>query len=251
MVDVHDMEARTVAASIADLHREPPATPWTFFSNRRYLLAGIAAVFVTLAAFAAADGGWLLLHWDRPIQTFVEDHRTDTLTTAFLFISRFGSTMVVLSLGALLSVLCWKRCRAVSYALIVATLSRPLLEALVKELVSRDRPAYDRLVDGTGYSFPTGHVMAAVALYGLLPVIVGLFSKSRALWWASAVVSGVMIVAIGASRVYLGVHWFTDVIAGLLVGTFFLIAIEQVLHHAHRTDHCARGGCGSTPCADS
>ena len=256
MAQMHDLQAAPVAvegrAATVDLHREPPATPWAFFAARRYLLVVVGGLFVALAASAATENGWLLLRWDRPIQQFVEDHRTAFLTTMFLFISRFGSTMVVLGLGALFTVLCWQRCRAVSYAIIVATLTRPLLEATVKEIVGRDRPAYDRLVDGTGHSFPSGHVMAAVALWGLLPVIVGLFTKSRVLWWTSVAVSGVMIVGIAASRVYLGVHWFSDVVAGLLVGTFFLLAVEQVLAHAHRTNHCSRGGCGTrTDCADA
>jgi undecaprenyl-diphosphatase len=80
--------------------------------------------------------------------------------------------------------------------------------------------------------------MAAVALWGLLPIVVGLFTTNRRLWWASVGVSGTIIVLVAASRVYLGVHWFSDVCAGLLLGSFFLLGVETILGGIHRRDGC-------------
>lgn len=222
------------------LHAHPPVTPSAFFRDRRPVLVAIAALFGFLALGAAVENGWLLLRWDEPVQRFVEANRTETLDRFFLTMSRFGSTIFVFPLGALLTVLTWRRCRAASIAIGVAMLSRPLLEFTMKELIERDRPDFDRMVNGVGYSFPSGHPLAAIALWGLLPVVVGLFTKRRAIWWASVVLAGVMIVGIGMSRVYLGVHWLSDVIGGLLLGSLFLIGVEYVLHHAHRF-----GGCGA------
>jgi undecaprenyl-diphosphatase len=222
------------------LHRNPPITPSSFFAEHRYLLLAIGAVFAFLAAAAAIANGWLLLRWDQPIQRFVEEHRNGILDTFFLTVSRFGSTIVVLSLGVLFSALTWSRCRAVSIAFMVATLGRPVIEFVLKALVGRDRPDLERMVNGHGPSFPSGHVMAAVALWGLMPLVVGLFTRSRLLWWASAIFSAFMIVSIAASRVYLGVHWPSDVTAGLLLGSFFLLGVEAVVAHTHRVS----GGCG-------
>jgi undecaprenyl-diphosphatase len=222
------------------LHRHPPATPSSFFGDRHYLLLAIGSVFAFLAAAAAISNGWLLLRWDEPIQHFVEAHRTAALDTFFLTMSRFGSTMVVLGLGALFTALTWSRCRAVGIAFAVATLGRPLIEFVVKALVGRDRPDLDRMVGGHGPSFPSGHVMASVALWGLMPLVVGLLTRSRKLWWASVAFSAFMILSIAASRVYLGVHWASDVTAGLLLGSFFLLGVEAVVAHTHRVS----GGCG-------
>lgn len=221
------------------LHLNPPATPSAFFATRRRLLVGIIALFGFLGAAAATANSWLLLHWDKPVQRFVESNRGDELDAMFRLASRCGSTMVVLSVGALLAVLTWSRCRAVSVALVVATFGRPLVEFTFKELVSRDRPDLNRLVEGNGPSFPSGHPMAAIALWGMLPVVVGLFTHRRAIWWATVAFAGFMILAIGASRVYLGVHWFTDVVGGLLIGAVFLLGVEWVLHRAHGTMGCA------------
>jgi undecaprenyl-diphosphatase len=236
------MEPMSVAPVLPEappcLHRNPPATPSSFFAARRPLLAAAVGGFAFLAVAAAISNAWLLLRWDRPIQQFVESRRSETLDLLFLTASRFGSTIVVLSLGAMLAVLTWTRCRAVTAAVVVATLGRPLVEFTFKELVGRERPDLHRLVDGNGPSFPSGHPMAAIALWGLVPVVVGLFTRRRALWWASVVLSVGMIAAIAASRVYLGVHWTSDVVAGVLLGAVFLLGVEWVMHRAHGIGGC-------------
>jgi len=222
------------------LHAHPPATPSSFFAARRRLLHGLVGVFGLLATAAVVSNGWLLLHWDKPFQRMVEGNRSDMWDIFFRTMSRMGSTVVVLSLGVLLAVLCVRRCKAVAVALIVATFARPAIEFILKELVERDRPDFERMVQGTGYSFPSGHPFAAMALYGMIPVVVGLFTTRRTLWWASVAVSAFMIVAIGFSRVYLGVHWLTDVVAGMIIGALFLMGVEWVLHRMHGVAGCAR-----------
>ena len=225
------------------VHLDTPMTPASVLLPRRRLLIALAVLMVALAAAAATAGGQALLTWDDPIQRAVEARRTAGFDEFFLTISRLGSTMVVLGLGAVAALVTWRRCPAVALAVVAATLSRPLLEFTLKATVTRDRPDFERLVNGTGYSFPSGHVMAAVALWGLLPVIVGLYTRRKLFWWASVVIAGSLIVGIAASRVYLGVHWFSDVTAGLVVGTFFLLGIEHVFLRAHLRYPCPLGPC--------
>jgi undecaprenyl-diphosphatase len=226
------------------VHAAPPATPLSVLLPRRWLLYGLAGALAVLALAAAAWGGQVLLTWDEPIQRWVEAHRTPGLDTFFLTVSRLGSTVVVLAIGGLASAVTWRRCRAVGVALLVATLSRPLLEFTIKALVDRQRPDLHRLVTGTGPSFPSGHVMAAVALWGLMPLVVSLYTRRRALWWASVAAAATLVTLIAASRVYLGVHWFSDVTAGLVVGTFFLAGIETVLIRQHARHPCRLLGPG-------
>jgi undecaprenyl-diphosphatase len=223
---------------VSHVHTAPPFTPSSVLLRRRRLLIALGALLVALATAAALRNGQALLTWDLPIQHEVEENRTPALNDLFLLVSRLGSTVVVLALGTLGAVLTWRRCRAVATALLVATFARPAVEFIVKGLVGRDRPDFDRLVAGTGYSFPTGHVMAAIALWGLLPVVVALYTRRQAIWWASVAVSATLIAGIAASRVYLGVHWFSDVVGGLVVGTFFLLGVDNVLVRAHRRYPC-------------
>jgi undecaprenyl-diphosphatase len=205
------------------------------------VLFGLGILFVSMAVAGLVSGGALLLVWDEPIQRAVEASRTSLFDGVFRRVSFLGSTVAVLTLGTVLAVIAWRRCRAVGVAVLLAMLSRPLLEFTLKAIVGRDRPDLERMVDGTGPSFPSGHVMAAVALWGLLPLVVSLYTNNRRVWWATALGSAALIVAIGASRTYLGVHWFSDVVGGLIVGAFFLLGTEWVLARQHRRDPCVRG----------
>ena len=138
-------------------------------------------------------------------------------------------------------------------ALIVATFSKPLVETVLKAAVDRDRPNFDRMVPGNGPSFPSGHVMAAMALWGMLPLIVSLYTRRRDVWWASVAVAATIIGGIAASRVYLGVHWFSDVVGGLLAGAIFLLGVQALYDHQHRAHGCGlcdgRRTTGATACA--
>jgi undecaprenyl-diphosphatase len=231
------------------VHSAIPATPLSTLLPRRRLLFGLAAVLALLAMSAALSGGSVLLTWDEPIQRGVEARRTSALNDVFLNISRLGSTIPVLLLGTVASIVTWRRCRAVGMAVLIATFSRPALEFVMKAVVDRDRPDFERLVAGNGPSFPSGHVMAAVALWGLMPLVVSLYTRRRAIWWGSVAIAGTIIVAIAASRVYLGVHWFSDVTGGLIVGAFFLLGVEAVLIRQHGRYPCpfAGGGNGDPP----
>jgi undecaprenyl-diphosphatase len=217
-----------------DLHRSPPMTPSSFYASRRRLLVGIGLLFAFVAVAAAVHHAWLLERWDLPIQRFVEGHRNPALDTAFRLLSRSGSTAVVVSGAAVLAALSWKRCRAVTVTIVVAAAARPLLEYGCKTVIGRSRPDLEPLVHGRGPSFPSGHVFAAIALYGLVPLVIGLYTRRRALWWASAAVSAALIGGIAASRVYLGAHWSSDVVGSLLLGSFFLLGVEVVSTRAHR-----------------
>ena len=227
------------APSNTCLHCHPPVTPAIMFGRWRYFAGALGLLLLTLAVAAWVDGGWLLLRWDEPVQRMVENARTSDATAVVKRISFLGSTVAVLTLGTLLAVVSWFRCRAVATVVLVATFTRPLLEFTIKALVDRDRPDLDRLVNGTGPSFPSGHVMAAAALYGLVPLVVTLYTRNRRIWWATTITSALLIVAIGASRTYLGVHWLSDVVAGFIVGAFFLRGAEWLLARQHRRRPCA------------
>jgi undecaprenyl-diphosphatase len=219
-------------------HRSPPTTPSSFYRGRWPLLIALGCLFGILAVAVAVHRGWLPLRWDLPIERFAQRHRSNELTRFFLATSRLGSTVVVFTVSASLAAVTWRRCRAVSITIVIAALARPVLEFALKNLVGRARPDLGRLVNGTGYSFPSGHVLAAIALYGLIPLVVALYTRNRFLWWLSCALSGLVVVAVAASRVYLGVHWFSDVVGSLLLGSFFLLGVEAVYVRLHRAQRC-------------
>lgn len=220
------------------LHLLPPASPRGALLRHRATIWIVAGLSLVLAVAAAVDGASVLLTWDEPIQRWVEAHRSATLDTVFRSFSRMGSNIVVFPTFALLLVVVARRCRVLAMALAAAVLARPVFEFVIKDVIARERPDFDRLVVGTGFSHPSGHVLAAVTLWGLLPPIVALLTDRRWLWWLSVALSAVLIAGISASRVYLGVHWFSDIVQGLLLGWLFLTLVETRYVHHHRELGC-------------
>lgn len=225
--------------ALLSLHDHPPATPAGLMLRSRYTVPAVVVAFLFLALAAAVDHGSLLLTWDEPIQRWVEAHRSGALDAFFRFVSRFGGLTTVLSGLAVLLALVYRLCRPLALALLVACAARPLAEWILKAVVDRPRPDFDRLVPGNGPSFPSGHVMAAIAIWGLVPPVVALCTNRRVWWWVATVSSGVLILLVGASRVYLGVHWTSDVVGALLFGALYLLAIELVFDSAHHRYGCA------------
>ncbi len=219
-------------------HLDPPTSPSLVLCSPLSRLFAVALGFVVFAIAATVDGGSTLLHVDRPIERFVVEQREAWLDQMFRWISFFGSTRVVLVGGLILAVLAWRRCRMVAALVVVATLLRPLMEFTLKESVGRERPSLDRLVVGEGHSFPSGHVLAAAALWAMVPVVLSLYTSSRRVFWTAAVGAVLAVLLIGASRVYLGVHWTSDVIAGVLAAALLLTALDVGFRRLHERRCC-------------
>jgi undecaprenyl-diphosphatase len=222
-----------------NLHRDPPITPAGVLLRYPWVLPAIIVLFGAMAAAAAVSHGALLRVWDEPIRSWISAHRVDALDTFFLYVTRLGSWQVVVIGLVVLLALAWRVCAPLATLLIVATLSRPACEWLLKSSVGRARPSEGALVSSGGPSFPSGHVLASIALWGLVPPIVALVTHRRALWWAATIMSSVIIVVIAASRVYMGVHWFSDVVGGLLFGALFLLVVEWLVDVSHRRHPCS------------
>lgn len=218
------------ACTPSELHRSPPMTLRRLRERLPWLLPGAVALVVLLGVAAAVDGARLLV-WDAPITDAVVRLRSPGMNRVALWVSRLGSTPVVLAAGAAGVVLAARRCRWVALVMLVTVATRPPVEWLLKEIVQRPRPSGARLVAGTGFAYPSGHVLAAAATWGFVPVIAGLYLKRRWLWWALTALTWTVIGAIAWSRVWLGVHWTSDVIASLALAFIALSLAETALNH--------------------
>jgi undecaprenyl-diphosphatase len=105
-----------------------------------------------------------------------------------------------------------------SVFLVASVILGVILNNLLKTLFARIRPDISPLMDLHSYSYPSGHAMNAFIFYGLLAYYLIVFTKRKTLEVITAVVSIVTILLVGISRVYLGVHYPTDVIAGYIAG---------------------------------
>ena len=219
------------------LHHQPPLSPARLLTATRWAAPTIALAAL-LAAGAAVDDGAALRGVDARVTRALLVLRSGPLDGVVKTISALGGVTVVMALLGLLLLLVWHECRSLAYTLLAASAARPVLEWTLKELVDRPRPSIDRLVVGEGPSFPSGHVMAAVAIWGLVPPVVALVNGRRTVWWWSVGISTMAIVSVAFSRVYLGVHWLTDVVGGLLLGALYLVGVEALLEWHHRRRPC-------------
>ena len=103
-----------------------------------------------------------------------------------------------------------------------------ILNQLLKFILQRPRPTEYRIINESGYSFPSGHSMISMAFYGLLIYLIYKYEKNRWIKIILICVLSLLILMIGVSRIYLGVHYTSDVCAGFLVAISYLIVYVKV-----------------------
>lgn len=187
----------------------------------------------TLAIVAISSGGFALLaalalvaeptllRFDRSVQALLLDSRSGGLNHTMVILTFLGTRWIIGAATVALAL--WSavtgRHRLLVGVIVAAVLLNPVLEIVFKELVDRVRPAVAQLLPGNGPSFPSGHVLAAVGFYGLIPLLTRETTRNRPARVGAAVISAVIIAAVTISRPYLDVHWTTDALAGVLLGT--------------------------------
>jgi undecaprenyl-diphosphatase len=187
-----------------DVARDPAAV----------VAAVCAALFVLLALIVNGHGHTFL---DEPVTSFVRG--LPVPPDAWAFLTFLGGTIllpigIVLVVGLALARR-WREAVVVGVALLLAV---GLTEA-VKLAVARPRPPGGALVDASGYSFPSGHTLNSTVAYGLIALVVWRSTLPITARRVAVVALAALIVLIGASRIALGVHYPSDVLAGLLAGT--------------------------------
>lgn len=161
---------------------------------------------------------------DADVATWLHEHAQPQATAAMRTVSWLGGPLALISVTALAVLLLLLRRRR-GDALLVATafVGAGILNALLKMLFARERPFFaDPLVRDGGFSFPSGHAMISIAVYGALAVVLARTFRSdraRVAVWMGA---GGLAAAIGFTRLYLGAHYLTDVIVGLSCGAVWL-----------------------------
>lgn len=99
----------------------------------------------------------------------------------------------------------------------------------LKQILQRPRPTEYRIINESGYSFPSGHSMVSMAFYGYLIYLIYKYVKNKYVKTILIMLLTILIVSIGISRIYLGVHYTSDVIAGFIVAISYLIIYTNVI----------------------
>jgi len=213
------------------LHELPRGFIDVFRNHRKaaVLTSVTLAAFAALAVFAMTSET-TLLRLDQAMQGFILESRTAWLDRVMVWLTFLGTRYVIgfASLALLAWSLITRRHRTFVLIMVAAALLNPVFEVGVKELVDRVRPAVSQLLPGNGPSFPSGHVLASVGFYGLIPFLT--WEVTRSAWARCVAVIGslAVITVVTISRPYLDVHWTTDAIAGVLLGIVLVAGTYQV-----------------------
>ena len=146
---------------------------------------------------------------------------SDFATPIAKLITNFGGALVLIGTTIVLVISIKNRRIGLS---IIANLGIITgLNLLLKQIVQRPRPTEYRIVNETGYSFPSGHSMVSMAFYGFLIYLIYKYVKNQYLKIGLITFLSILIISIGISRIYLGVHYTSDVMAGFCISVSYLV----------------------------
>jgi len=175
-----------------------------------------------------------IFNFDARIADFFAFARSAGMVDFFTLFTMLGKWYVVGVLAILVIFVLWKIQKQVYILPLLATLiGSEIFIEIAKTLFHRARPISAAIIEN-GFSFPSGHATIAVAFYGFLVYII--FREAKKQWQKTiALIIGlVIILAIGFSRIYLGVHYFSDVVVGYLLGALFLCIGVVIAKRAKR-----------------
>lgn len=146
---------------------------------------------------------------------------SDFATPIAKFITNFGGAIFLAVLTIILFILIKNKKIGVSIFSNLAIITA--LNQLLKNILQRPRPTEYRIIEETGYSFPSGHSMISMAFYGYIIYLIYKYVKNKYIKWFSIVLLSILICSIGISRIYLGVHYTSDVLGGFLISISYLV----------------------------
>ena len=222
-------------------HRYWPLRP----AGQQNLSAAALGSLITLGLAALVGIGWALglavqelsrsqPAYDRWIQTFMVTHRDEWLTSIMQGVTLLGDSSFVIGVVCVVGVVWSYFARSLHplILLVVTYLGARVIESAVKLLSHRPRPPIEQAVDHfTRFAFPSGHSIYAITIYGMIAALISLLSRQRQRRLAIWVGVTLIVALIGSSRIYLGAHWFTDVVGGYILGVAWLIILLVTTQH--------------------
>ena len=190
----------------------------------KWILCAITAILAIVVTINVKNGR--ILELDLNIYKFFSENIiNDKLTPIVKVITHIGGAKIVFVL-TILAIILIKGLKNKLFLLtgIVGTAG---LNVVLKHIIQRERPNINRLIPEKGYSFPSGHSMMSMAFYGMLIFLIFKYVKNTALKWTLIVILTILLSTIGITRIYLGVHYPSDVIGGFLVSLPYLFILTE------------------------
>ncbi len=207
-------------------------------ADRRVAGGVVLAIAFVVVLVAALIVGWVfdsigttrgVARWDQSVADWGPDHAGTGAVGLLKAVTNLGSTWLLVVVMTLVGIVDWRRRGDATsvWFLLTVGLGVILINNSLKLLIIRDRPPVEHLVGAAGSSFPSGHSSAAAACWMAMSLVVGRWPARTWRPWVSAAAVAIAS-AVAASRALLGVHWVSDVVAGLAVGWGWFLVVALV-----------------------
>lgn len=191
----------------------------------KWILCAITAILAIVITINVKNGK--ILELDLNIYKFFSENIiNDKLTPIVKVITHVGGAKIVFVL-TVLAIILIKGLKNKLF-LLAGVVGTAGLNVVLKHIVQRERPNINRLIPEKGYSFPSGHSMMSMAFYGMLIFLIFKYVKNTALKWTLIVILTILLSTIGITRIYLGVHYPSDVIGGFVVSLTYLFILTEI-----------------------
>lgn len=189
--------------------------------NRKWLIIGLSILFVILTILAKLD---LLVSIDTFFYKLVTSNINDSATKFYRVITFLGSTkfIVFLCVAFLVLFIILKK-KNTGLIITGAILLSTIVNNVLKLIIRRERPDVIKFVHESSFSFPSGHTMAAVTMYGILMYIVLKSGINKTLKIVLSIILGIIPILVAISRIYLGAHFTSDVVGAFIMSIILLL----------------------------
>lgn len=200
--------------------------------GRLFLAAFLLSAFALIAVSLPPRGGTAL---DVVVSELLLAHETDLGSIAATWISWLGDTALSGLLVAAVGILLYRRRWSAAATVAIASVSAPLIDVALKQIFHRGRPDHAvEFITGTTWSFPSGHSMSSLVGYGVVAYFRLEHEENPHRRRLIVVTTCLIVAAVAFSRLYLGVHYLSDVAGGLLAGAVWLLACIEGYHFVLR-----------------
>lgn len=164
---------------------------------------------------------------DKSISVFFQTRLVTDFNTSFMKVITFFGSAIPFIVIVLLALIFIKN-KAYSFYMFINLLWVYIVSIIFKNIIMRERPMLSLIEKPSDFSFPSGHTMCSVAFYGFIVYLLLKNIKNYFLKWLIVFVFSMLVIFIGISRIYLNVHYFTDVIGGFILGSICLLMIINI-----------------------
>lgn len=166
-------------------------------------------------------------HIDEIVYNVLISLKSTTFTDVIKVITDLSSTTFLVLLMIIFFIIFKRKI----YPLLITTnmINIVVINQVLKNIIQRPRPIYEHLIQESGFSFPSGHAMAAFGFYGFLIFLIQISNLSKNTKRILTIALSILIFVIGLTRIYLGVHYFTDVLCGFIVSAIYLIVFTNYI----------------------